>query len=494
MAADLFAGAGGASSGLVDACGDLGVDLDLVAVNHWDLAIATHKLNHPDHADRAHCAPVETLDPREAVPGGKLDLLIAAPECTHFSQARGGRPVNDQKRASPFHILRWLDILRVDVVLIENVSQLLSWGPCDVQGRPIKSKKGETFRAFVAMLEAMNYRVEWRVLNAADYGEAQSRRRLFIQCRRHRTGGPMRWPEPTHSQHGGDDLLRTTEPWRPAREIIDWSLEGKSIFTRKTPLRPKTLARIAAGARRYWGIDLEPFLVQYNGTGGARSVDEPIPTITTKDRLGLVEPFIVPFYGERKGQEPRTRSIDDPLQAVTSNPIGVCEPFLMSLTHGGRTHDVGEPLPTVTCANRGEMGVVEPFLVELRNNQDAASLDDPLSTVCTSGAHHALCEPFVLSQASGGAARPVGLPIPTIATSGAHSLIEPVQAGEALLDIRFRMLQPHELAAAQGFHPGYEFKGTKGDIVKQIGNAISVKTMRALCREELAETVLGRAA
>jgi DNA (cytosine-5)-methyltransferase 1 len=76
-AADLFAGAGGASTGLRAACRALGVPVSLVAVNHWPVAVATHAKNHPDAVH--YCAPVETLDPRAAVPGGKLDILIAAP-------------------------------------------------------------------------------------------------------------------------------------------------------------------------------------------------------------------------------------------------------------------------------------------------------------------------------------------------------------------------------------------------------------------------------
>jgi DNA (cytosine-5)-methyltransferase 1 len=440
MAADLFAGAGGASTGLAQACDDLGVGLDLVAVNHWDVAIATHSRNHP--GQRHYCAPVEAVDPREAVPGGRLDLLIAAPECTHHSAARGGRPRCDQKRASPFHILRWLDLLRVDVVLIENVPDLLTWGPLDANGKPLKARKGEIFRSFVAMLEAMNYRVEWQVLNSADYGEAQSRQRLFMQCRRRRTGGQMRWPEPTHTRDSNGDLLRDLSPWRAARDVIDWTEPSRSIFGRKKPLAPKTLARIIAGAERYWKMDLAPFLVKYNGTGGPCSPDDPLPTVTSRDRMGLVTPFLVPFLGEREGQAPRTRSLGDPLQTVTSsNPIGLCEPFIVVNNENNRPKGLDDPLPTVTGGNR-----------------------------------HYLCEPFVLSQASGGAARPVSLPVPTIPCGGAHALVQPIPVDGGYLDIHFRMLQPQELAAAQGFPADYEFDGNKGETVKQIGNAISVRT------------------
>ena len=92
QAVDLFCGAGGTSSGIYRACKQLGIKVDLLAVNHWNVAIQTHKANHPDA--RHLCATLDIIDPREAVPSGYLDILVASPECTHHSVARGGKPVN----------------------------------------------------------------------------------------------------------------------------------------------------------------------------------------------------------------------------------------------------------------------------------------------------------------------------------------------------------------------------------------------------------------
>ena len=126
-AADLFCGAGGASSALRAACSALGIGVDLLAVNHWPLAIETHSSNHRDA--RHICASVDQVNPRSAVPGGRLNLLLAAPECTQHSRARGGRPIHDQKRTSAYDILRWLSELYVDDVLIENVPEFQEWAP-----------------------------------------------------------------------------------------------------------------------------------------------------------------------------------------------------------------------------------------------------------------------------------------------------------------------------------------------------------------------------
>ncbi|MGH9760984.1 MAG: DNA cytosine methyltransferase, partial [Blastocatellia bacterium] len=97
LAADLFCGAGGFTTGLIQAADELGVKLKMVAINHWDKAIATHSVNHPDI--QRHCAELELIDPRKLVVGGRLNLLLASPECTHYSNARGGKPMDDQKRA-----------------------------------------------------------------------------------------------------------------------------------------------------------------------------------------------------------------------------------------------------------------------------------------------------------------------------------------------------------------------------------------------------------
>ena len=450
-AADLFCGAGGTSTGLARACRSLGLELDLLGVNHWKVAIETHTRNHP--WARHICQRVEALSPREAVPGGRLDLLVASPECTFHSVARGGRPINDQLRASPWHLLPWLQELVVDSVLIENVPEFQNWGPLTVKGTPMKQQTGETFKAWVGAIRSLGYNVDWKVLNAADYGDATSRRRFFLQARRGRT--PVVWPVPSHSRGG---RMPGTKRWRAAREVIDWSLKGESIFGRKRPLAPKTIERILEGLRRFGGPQLQPFLVGAGGPSGAgstRSLDEPMPTVLKENHHALVEPFIVPNFGERPGQAPRTHSVDEPLPAPTSHGAGaLVEPFLLPLegVYGGNApRGLGDPLPTIT--QRGGGSLVEPYLVQYNG---------------MSGAH------------------PVSQPVPALTTHDRLGLVMPVVDGYTL-DIRFRMLQPHELARAMGFD-GYEFTGSRTEVVKQIGNAVATHIAEALCRSLLAPT------
>ena len=267
LVADLFCGAGGSSTGARRALAALGVQINLVAVNHWNVAIETHSRNHAEA--RHYCQDVNGVKPAEVVPEGKLDLLMASPTCTYHSRARGGKPINDQGRMDPWAIVHWCTESRVRRLLVENVPEFVDWGPLDLRtGRPIKRRRGEYFRAWTAALQGAGFKLDWRILNAADFGDATTRERFFLMARS--DGKRVHWPDPTHSRSGERDLLgHGRHKWRAAREIIDWSIEGNSIFDRKRPLSPKTLGRIYAGAVKFrWP---EPFLVILANTWSRRA-------------------------------------------------------------------------------------------------------------------------------------------------------------------------------------------------------------------------------
>lgn len=480
--ADLFCGAGGTSTGILHACADLGITPSLLAVNHWIKAIRTHTLNHP--GVRHMCESLDNIAPQRAVPGGHLNLLAASPECTHHSVAAGGRPRNDQSRATAWHICRWAADLTVENIMIENVTEFQQWGPLSASGKPIKNRKGETFQAFINALRSMGYTVEHRVQCAADFGDPTSRRRLIILATRGRK--PITWPEPSH----GPGRL----PARAAREVIDWDLKGQSIFGRKKPLSTNTLRRIAAGLRKFGGAAAEPFLVILNGTSPdhfkhtARSVDRPVPTQTTCGHIGLCEPFIMNLS---HGRNDHMRSVADPLATITTakgGEMALCEPFITHITHAGerRQHSIHTPMPTITGAHNGELALVEPsiqpFVLGQQSCAAPRSVEDPLPTVATSGAI-ALCEPFLVKYYGTGGACSVDEPLDTVTTKDRFLLIEP-RTGRAVaeMDIRFRMLQPHELSAAMSFPRDYKFAGTKADAIKQIGNAVPVRLAQAHAR------------
>lgn len=447
-AVDLFCGAGGTSTGLMDAAKTLGVRVDLTAVNHWPTAIKTHMANHPEA--RHLCENIDHVNPRQLFPSGRIHLLTASPECTHHSNARGGTPCSDQSRASAWRIIDWANAIYIDNILVENVPEFQSWGPLGVSGRPMKSMKGQTFQAFKIALQSLGYRVEHRVLNAADYGDPTCRNRFFLIARR--GNKKIRWPEPSHTETGGENLFGNSRPWVPAREIIDWSIPGQSIFNRKKPLAEKTLARIEYGLRKFGGAD---FLVKFFGTGKGVSLEKPLDTITANGQHhGLCQPFVTIIKGMSK-----TRGIDKPLPTLTTKQhMYLCEPFLIdrNYTHSGesRVRDLNRPAPTLTT--RPGQALVEPvidqsFLIKYFGTGSAKSLDEPLDTVTT---------------------------------KDRFGLVELFRSHPDL-DIRLRMLQPNELALAMSFPRSYKFAGKKGDVVKQIGNAVPGRIAKALAMELL---------
>lgn len=462
LVADLLCGAGGSSTGCQRALTDLGLEMELVAVNHWPTAIATHTLNHP--TARHFVQDISTVRPHILVPEGYLDLLMASPTCTHHSVARGGKPTSDQQRSDPWHIITWLTELRVKRIIIENVWEFTSWGPVDHRtGKPVQSRKGEYFAAWIDTLKRLGFRLEWRKLNAADYGDATTRSRFILMGRS--DGKRLAWPTPTHRRRDSmaGDLFSGSKPWRPAREIIDWGIKGRSIFDRKKALAPKTLARIYAGAQKHgWpepflvvlrnhmtaqGMDMplpaitaggthlglaQPVLIKQNFRRDVQGVDEPAPTVMTQARLGLAEPVVVNLK-----KAATQRSTDAPLPTLVSaaSHVGLAEPIILSQHNSGAPRGACDPLPTITTGGAGseDPGCARPMLVEpfILNRQGdcgpgtrAHAIDDPAPTATTAGAGY-LVEPFVLSRHAEGSARSIDDPTPTQVAKHSHLLISP---------------------------------------------------------------------
>ena len=219
--ADLFCGAGGTSHGAKLAIEGDGDTMELVAINHNPTAIATHQANHPEA--RHLIEDVNVVDPEEVVENGYLDILMASPECKHFSRARGGKPIHDQGRMAAWSILNWLTKLDVKTLIVENVPEFRYWGPLNPDGKPDRARRGDYFQSWYNAIAGLGYQVEFRNLNAADYGDATSRTRLFLLARK--DGNPILWPEPSHAKHD-PGMFPGRLPWRGAKEIIDWSLEA----------------------------------------------------------------------------------------------------------------------------------------------------------------------------------------------------------------------------------------------------------------------------
>jgi DNA (cytosine-5)-methyltransferase 1 len=537
--------------------------------------------------------------------------------------ARGGKPTSDQQRSDPWHILTWLTELRVKRIIIENVWEFTSWGPVDPRtGKPLKARKGEYFRAWTDSLQRLGFDLEWRKLNAANYGDATTRSRFILKGRSDTR--PLAFAPLTHRKREGGtlELFPGMKPWRPAREIIDWSIKGRSIFQRKKVLAPKTLARILAGAVKFgWP---EPFLVILRNHMGARSLDEPVPALAAGGtHVGVAEPIIVSPRHGKAGAGPRPRDVGQPVPTLTGSgsQLALVEPLVLSQQSYGGARSSREPLPTITTGGAASERpgcarpmLVEPFVVTAAHSNSererdpngcrVKSVHEPLGTFHAGGNSFGLAEPFIFSRHADGAPRPAGEPTPTqvakhsqclispyygqgsgetcksaeeplptatskgrfglvipvthadgsqrardvetdplptlttasrgelafitaqfgeregqaprvhdigdpapaICAQGHVNLVEAIEgessrlapdgarplAEEPRYDILFRMLEPHELAAAMGFtseDAAYEFAGTKTEKVKQIGNAVSVKMMKAEVKAIMADAV-----
>lgn len=395
----------------------------LVAIDHDPASIAMHAANHPNTLHL--CESVFDVEPFR--PHGRpLDLLWASPDCTHFSRARGAKPRSKETRELAWVVVTWARAVRPTVIGVENVGEFKTWGPLDDDGHPILERAGETFHAWVAALEQLGYAVEWRELVAADYGAPTTRKRLFILARC--DGRPIVWPEPTHGE-GRAQL------WRTAAECIDWTIPCPSIFTRKKPLAEKTQARIAEGLRRFLFEDSDPFIA---------------PIVTATGSQGaLVHAWLVKHYGGVTGHR-----VDRPLGAITTRDHhGVVVAHLQSTHSNSVFRDARKPVTTITASEQGHQALVAAFLTKYYGSGGAQSLRELLHTI--------------VSKAR------FGLVTVTIGSEE-----------YALVDVGMRMLQPRELATAQGFGEDYKLVGTIEQQTGRIGNSAPPDVVARLTRAQ----------
>lgn len=241
---DLFAGAGGMSTGAVMAGARV-----VAAVNHWPRAVETHAANHP--TTEHFCEDAAIVDPTKLP---DHEILCAGPSCVGHTRARGKeQPHHDAARATAWCVIRVAEAKMPRAILCENVPEMMKW---------------RLYRAWRMALTDLGYRVAEQVIDAADAGVAQHRRRLFVTAVR---GGrrPIVIPQPS--------LRHVT-----AREMLDLDFGPSTAWE---TLCAKTQARIEAGRREFG----DEFLIAYYGSEtGGRSLDRPIGTLTTVDRYAWV--------------------------------------------------------------------------------------------------------------------------------------------------------------------------------------------------------------
>lgn len=416
---------------------------------------------------------------------------------------------------------------------------------CEVLGFDINSIDAKRLQA------GLGYVVDHKELRASDYGAPTIRKRFFMVMRC--DGLTVVWPEPTHGDPKSLDVQSGhRKPWRTAAECIDWSIPCPSIFERKKPLAENTLKRIARGIQRFVIDNPTPFIVKCNHTSSkttydcfrGQALDQPLQTITKTHGYAVVTPHITKFRSGATGQE-----CDEPLPTITAgssarpggngHALGMVEaklaPIIARQFGNSIGHAIDEPNGTITAGGGGKSQLCTAFLAKHFGGNytgAGAAMDAPAHTVTTTD-HHALVTSSLIKMRGTNTGQKVTEPLQTVTAGGNHfgevrafllkyygnekegvSLSDPLHTVTTndrfglvtvegidyqIVDVGMRMLQPHELYAAQGFPSWYiidrDYTGTKYAKDKQVarcGNAVPPPFAEALVRANLPEMCVER--
>lgn len=497
---DQFCGAGGSSEGASNAGAEV-----VMAINHWELAIETHSTNFPK--TRHDCTDISACDPRRYP---ATDILITSPECTNHSLAKGKRkpmqadlfgngpdPAEERSRATMWDVPRFAEVHRYNVIVVENVVDARQW---------------VNWTAWLLAMRQLGYDYKPVYLNSMfAHPTPQSRDRMYVVFWRKGNRAPALEIRPAAWCESCGKDVEALQTWKAGKRFgryrqqyvytcphcravvepyyycaasaIDWTLPAPRIGDRTTALKAKTLERIRVGLEKF-GRQAMAIDTSFGDGDRATPLTDPMRTQTTRQTMGMAVP-----------------------------------PFLMDIVHNGRygrhqdlVWGVAGPDHTQIAQNTKAL-IVPPFVADIRGENAPKGIDDPLSTMCASGNHHALILPYYSTgQASG-----TDEPLPTVTTVDRHALAVPpfivgyytrlsgqqaavsgidealptqstqprhylVQPGDVpkVEDCGFRMLQPHEIQAAMAFPADYTVLGTKRERVRQLGNAVTPPAMAIL--------------
>jgi len=416
-----------------------------------------------------------------------VDGLWASLECTNFSNAKGGGPRKADSRTLAWELPRYIAHCDPAYIIIENVREFMAWGKLDEHGKPIDRKRGIDYLKWVKHVCSMGYNFDFRILNAADYGAHTARKRFFGIFAK--ADYPIVFPEPTHDREGLFGLPK----WKPCREKIDLENEGKSIFGRKKELSSNTLRRIAGGIKKFYPEF--QFIMKYYGTGGnCSSIEEPLHTITTKERHALVQVEKHQFLTDHVWGGHHDK-VDQPLRTQTCRQTKQLITFerkqFLSKYYSGGVHASGidEPYPTITTVPHEALVTVEKkqfvsgqYGSNGKPEANNQRIDSPIGAITTNQKHQFITVYFNSSDNPGSQNRSIERPLGSVTTSNKNALatIEPSEIPGLDFDIKMRFLNKDELAAITGFPEGYFKKGNSKQIIKMIGNAVPPYQAKAL--------------
>ena len=516
---DMFCGAGGSSQGAVA----VGLRLEL-ALNHWELAIATHSANFPDAAH--DCADVSQTDPRRYWP---TDILLASPECKEHTEANGraqagGHPRlfetrndydrADRSRATMWDVGRFAEVHRYRRIIVENVCRVRAW---------------VGWQAWLHYLRDLGYACKILYLNSlVAHPTPQSRDRVYVVL--WPAGDPAPdlevrpacWCGGCNAEVDGVQSWRNPQkPWGklgqqydyrcphcarvvwplawPAWTALDLDHPGRRIGDRRKPLSATTLARIELGLRRFGAT---PALVESCYTQDhdrpPRPVNEPFPAQTGRRSLGLATPapFLVDLRGSLAEHPGGThRSLDEPLSTVCAGgthhclvaPPGAAPPrgwVVANYGNGTDPHKNGwvrplsDVLGTVTTVDHHALLV--PPGGTWADNPQPTWRPFPAQTASESWGVASLPRHFLVKYNRTGGPRDPRAPLDTLTGKDRYGLVLVDGRRLRLADCHYRMLTVDEIRRAMAFRDGYVLHGSKRDRVAQLGNAVTPPVMRLL--------------
>ena len=495
-------------------------------------------------------------------------MLHASLECTNFSKAKGGQPRDADSRTLAEHLFRYIDVIDPDYIQIENVEEFMSWGDMDEKGKPISMDKGRLYQKWVRNVKKYGYNFEHRILNAADFGAYTTRKRFFgIFAKKslpivfpeptHCKGGRQdmfskleKW-KPVKEVLDFSDEGTTIFREKPLAEktleriyagLIKFVAGGKDAFlSRYNTVRPQDTCKsvdepcgVLTTENRFAKVQVsflskqfsghpesknvsveEPagaitckdhhvFVSAYYGNGHNHSVDLPAPTVTTKDRMALIESrFMCSYNFKDTGKD-----INQPCPTLlTKDRLSLVSPFFMNqYSGGGQVSDINSPCPAVTTTPKQNLVTYQPWIMNTAFSNVGSSIEEPSQTITANRKWHYLMNPQFNS--AGGSvdspcftliARMDKMPPYLVATESGQVAIEiynndspmTVKIKEFMAlygigDIKMRMLRNPELKKIMGFPEDYVLIGTQADQKKFIGNAVEVtqarKNTEALCK------------
>ena len=528
---DLFCGAGGTSTGVELArhrgnkCAKV-----IACVNHDRNAIASHAANHPDALHFTEDIRTLELSPlvahiekMKAEYPDALVVLWASLECTNFSRAKGGMPRDADSRTLAEHLFRYIEAINPNYIQIENVEEFMCWGDLCANGKPISRDKGVKYLQWVNNVKSYGYDFKHRILNAADYGAYTSRKRYFGVFAKGDL--PIVFPKATHTKKGSKDLFDNLKKWKPVKDVLDFSDEGESIFTRKKPLSDNTLERIYAGLIKFVAGGKDVFLSAYYGNGKktftnrtektALSINQPCGVVMTNNRFAKVQ---CSFIQQRNSGNPEYKvvSVERPARTVTATGGNqeLVQPKFLGRYNGQQNQEVNAvsveaPAPTLTVKDRLSLVSANFIMSNYSNGHNCISVESPCTTVVNNPKQNLVtCQPWIMNTNFSNVGSKITEPCQTITANRKwHYLMSPLTITESgqiaievyetdtepmrkikefmalygIADIRMRMLKIPELKRIMGFPEDYTLIGTQAEQKKYIGNAVEVNMARVMC-------------